>query len=279
MKKFILLCFFTTYIFAKPIISVSIPPLEYFVQKIAGTSVEIHTLLPDNADEHTFEPKPQSLLTLEKSKIYFTIGLEFERPMLNKFQSLFKQTKIINLNDNIPLIEKKHSHAHEGHELHSKDPHTWLDPILVKSQAKTIAKALIEQFPQNKKMYEENLTLFEKELDSINETIKTKLQDIKHNNFIVYHPSWSYFAKRYNLTQIPVEVDGKEPKPKALMNLIQIAKEKNIKVIFVQAGFAQNASALLAKELNANVVQINHLSKDWQNELLKSVNALENSLK
>ncbi|MCR6575195.1 zinc ABC transporter substrate-binding protein [Campylobacter insulaenigrae] len=285
MVKLLLLCIFSIFVFAKPIVSVSIPPQAFFVEKIAKDSVEINVLIPQNSDEHNVEFKPQVLKKLEESKIYFLADLELEKILEEKFKNTLKNVKIVNINQNIELFEdedheEEHHNHHEHHEHHEhgKDPHVWLDPILVKIQAENISKALSEVFPQNKAFYEENLKVFLKELDELDEKIKAKLQNIKKNEFIVYHPSWAYLAKRYNLIQIPVQIDGKEPKAKDLQNLILLAKEKDIRIVFIQPGFPESAIKTLAKELNAKIISINHLARNWDEELLKSVDALNLAL-
>lgn len=271
--------------FGKPIISVSIPPQAFFVEKIAKDSVEINILIPPNSDEHTMEFKPQALKKLEQSKIYFLADLELEKILGEKFKSVLKNVKIVNINEGIHLLEggHDHEHDHDGHhaeEEHDEynDPHVWLDPVLVKKLAQNITQALVQSFPKNKEFYEANLANFLKELDQMDAQIAEKLKNIKRNEFIVYHPSWAYLAKRYNLVQIPVEIDGKEPKSKDLQNLIKLAKEKDIRVIFVQPGFPENSAKVLAKELNAQIVSINHLARNWDEELLKSIQALSLAL-
>ncbi|EAJ6151845.1 cation ABC transporter substrate-binding protein [Campylobacter lari] len=280
MLKILLLLLSCALAFSKPIVSVSIPPQAFFVEKIAKDSVEINILISPNSNEHNVEFKPMMIKNLEKSKIYFLADLELEKILENKFKNTLKNVKIVNINDGISLLENDETdeHDHDEHEHGKNDPHTWLDPVLVKIQAQNIYKALSQTFPQNKDFYAKNLENFLKELDDLNSVIKTNLQDIKHREFIVYHPSWNYLAKRYNLIQIPVEIDGKEPKIQDLQKLIKIAKEKNIKVIFVQPGFSENSAKVLSKELNAKIVFIDHLAKDWDKELLKTIQALKMAL-
>ncbi|EGK8165186.1 zinc ABC transporter substrate-binding protein [Campylobacter coli] len=287
MLRILLLSALCVFAFGKPIISVSIPPQAFFVEKIAKDSVEINILIPPNSDEHTMEFKPQALKKLEQSKIYFLADLELEKILGEKFKSVLKNVKIVNINEGIHLLEGGHDHEHEhdhdGHhaeEEHAEhnDPHVWLDPVLVKKLAQNITQALVQSFPKNKEFYEANLTNFLKELDQMDAQIAEKLKNIKRNEFIVYHPSWAYLAKRYNLVQIPVEIDGKEPKSKDLQNLIKLAKEKDIRVIFVQPGFPENSAKVLAKELNVQIVSINHLARNWDEELLKSIQALSLAL-
>ncbi|EAI3515892.1 zinc ABC transporter substrate-binding protein [Campylobacter coli] len=287
MLRILLLSALCVFAFGKPIISVSIPPQAFFVEKIAKDSVEINILIPPNSDEHTMEFKPQALKKLEQSKIYFLADLELEKILGEKFKSVLKNVKIVNINEGIHLLEGGHDHEHEhdhdGHyaeEEHDEhnDPHVWLDPVLVKKLTQNITQALVQSFPKNKEFYEANSANFLKELDQMDAQIAEKLKNIKRNEFIVYHPSWAYLAKRYNLVQIPVEIDGKEPKSKDLQNLIKLAKEKDIRVIFVQPGFPENSAKVLAKELNAQIVSINHLARNWDEELLKSIQALSLAL-
>ena len=268
----------------KPIVSVSIAPLGYFVQKIAKNSVDINLIIPPNSDEHTLDFKPSVVADLQKSAVYFTIGLEIEAILAQKFKGI----KIVDISEGIAKINDahEHNHAHDSHShgdshahksnthshdshAHSrKDPHIWLDPILVKTIAQNITNTLSKLYPQNAKFYATNLADFEKELNTLHAQISSILSQSKHKKFIIYHPSLSYFALRYNLTQIPVEILGKEPKAKDLQILITLAKKEQIRTIFVQAGFAQKSAKTLAKELGANVAQINHLSDEWDKQML-----------
>lgn len=288
--------------FAKPLVSVSIPPQKYFVEKIAASTLDINVIIPAGTDEHNFDFKPATMKKLEKSDIYFTIGLEFERVFADKFQSNFANLQVIDTGKGLRNLKTLHTHSkdehdehhnHAGHDEHAhgkehgkdehhahkhsnshethseKDPHIWLDPILVKIQASTIAKALIAKYPQNKALYEANLAQFQAELDALNAEISALFEKSKNKKFIIYHPSLAYFAARYHLVQIPVEIEGKEPKTKDLQRLVSVAKKENIKTIFVQKGFSQNAAKSLAKELKASVVELNHLSDDYSKNLLE----------
>lgn len=132
--------------------------------------------------------------------------------MEKKFKSVLKNVKIVNINEGIHLLEGGHDHEHEHDHDHDRhhaeehdehnDPHVWLDPILVKKLAQNITQVLVQSFPNNKEFYEANLANFLKELDQMDAQIAEKLKNIKRNEFIVYHPSWAYLAKRYNLVQI-----------------------------------------------------------------------------
>ncbi|EGQ2238631.1 zinc ABC transporter solute-binding protein [Campylobacter coli] len=284
MKKifllFIFLGLFNSFLCAKtlqpsenlnlPLISVSIAPQAFFVKKIAGDTLNINIL---STNTHKPKSKSNPMKKLEKSELYFTIGLEFEKKLTDKLEQKFPKVKIIDMQENISLAKASSSDSEE-----ILDPFTWLDPILVQNIALNTYNALVQKYPQNKSLYKHNLDKFLTELDVLNLQISSKLQKVKNKEFITYHPAWSYFAKRYNLVQNYEAALEKKLKNEDLKNLGKLIKEKNIKVVFVQTRFPENAAKTLAKECDAKIYKIDHLSYDWENELLKTANAFHENL-
>ena len=161
---------------------------------------------------------------------------------------------------------------------HGKDPHTWVSPSNVKIMAKNIYDTLVETDPSNKEYFEKNYTNFIEEITQTDKKIKDILSVLPQNSkFMVFHPSWGYFAKEYNLTQLAIEVEGKEPKPKALQKIIDEAKEQNVKAIFTQSEFSDKSAKAIASELKIKVLKETPLAKDWSENLIKMANAIANN--
>lgn len=264
--------------FAKPIISVSIPPQAYFLTQIAGDSISINTLIPQGSDPHTFEFKPSTLSKLQKSDLYLTIDLEFEEIWIPKLKDNLSKTQILSTTNGIAYLEstEHHHHDHHDHDAHKeeRDPHIWLSPKNAKILASNIASILITHYPQNKALYEKNLKIFLEKITALDTQITQILSPLKSREFIVYHPSWAYFAKDYNLIQIPIEIEGKEPKARELKKLITTAKEHHIKVIFAQSGFSKTTANQIAKACGAQTFLTDPLAYEWEEELLKIANEL-----
>lgn len=275
MKVFLAFLFLLINSYAKDLISVSIAPQAFFVEKIAKNTVDINIIIPQNADEHSFEFKPNTILNLEKSSIYFTAGLEFENIWLKKLSANLKNTQIIPSYENIQMLDIK---AHAHHHDNPKDPHAWLDPMLAKIYAKNITQALIEKYPQNKDFYDKNLANFLKELDEIHQNIAKFFANTKNTTFLVYHPSWNYFAKRYGLTQEFIEFEGKELKPKDLEKISNLIEEKHINTLFVPKGENNNIIKILAKKHSLKIIEIDHLSRNWEENLLESAKKIASSM-
>lgn len=273
-------------------ITVSIPPQQYFLEKIGGDLVRVSVLVPGNNDPHTYEPKPQQLAALSEAEAYVLIGLGFEQPWLEKLKAANANMKLIDSAQGItPLEMEKHDHSHgeeEGHDDHSHDghdhgsesekekakgalmvadPHIWLSPTLVKRQATTIAKELAELDPDNRDQYEANLAAFLAELERLNQELGQILQPLPQRKFIVFHPSWAYFARDYNLVQIPIEVEGQEPSAQELKQLIDTAKENNLTMVFGETQFSTKSSEAIAAEIGAGVELLDPLAADWSSNL------------
>ena len=290
MKKILFLCiaFFTLLNASKPEITVNILPQKYFVEKIVKDKFEINVMVKPGSSPHNYEPKPSQMKSLVNSKAYFLVGDPFEQAWMDKFKQNAKNTLFVDTTKGIEKIQmEEHNHhdeanvdaKHDEHDHSGFDPHVWLDPLLVKIQAKNIYEAMVEIDSQNGDFYKTNYEEFIKELDTLDENIKTILSPYKDKAFMVFHPSWGYFAKRYELEQISIEIEGKEPKPNELVELIEEAKKHDIKIIFVSPQFSQKSAEAISKNIGANVVAIDPLSDNWNENLQKVATQIANSYK
>jgi zinc transport system substrate-binding protein len=173
--------------------------------------------------------------------------------------------------------EDNHTHSHT-HAAGAKDPHIWTSPQEAKIMVNNIYAGLVQVDPDNKDLYMQNRDAYLAELDAADAMIKETLAGKEGRSFIVYHPSWGYFADAYGLNEVSVEIEGKEPSAKDMQRLIDTAKEKNITVIFVQPGFSATSAKAIASEINAEVVAVDPLAKDYIDNLAKVSEAFAKGL-
>lgn len=285
MKVLILFLFFSlNYLFASNLnVTVSILPQKYFVEKIAKDRVNVNVMVMPGFSPHNYEPKTSQMKKLSTSKIYFANGVSFEKTWLKRFKSANKNITIVDISDGIKKIkiDSTHNHDHShGHDDHSDetDPHTWLDPNLVKKQAFNIFITLSKFDEKNAKFYKENYNNFLVELESLDLELKKILNKHKNSSFMVFHPSWGYFAKAYGLNQIPVEVEGKEPKISKIIELVKEAKEENIKIVFTSPQFSKKSANVIASNIKGLVVEIDSLSYNYKENLIKTAKAINSAL-
>lgn len=241
---------------------VSILPQKYIVGRIAGNLFQVSVLMPPGANHETYEPTPKVMKSLENCRLNFTIGwLDFERTWMPRFADLYPDLKIVNTSEGGQLIESD-EHGH-GDNAGGIDPHTWLSPRFVKLQASNIATALTQLYPEHKATFNANLISFSAQLDSLDSTYTKLFKAHKGMKFLIYHPSLGYFARDYNLKQVSLETDGKEPSAAHLGRLIEIAKEEGIHIILISREFDSRNAETLAREINGRVVVFDPMAGDW----------------
>ncbi|MDJ0784922.1 MAG: zinc ABC transporter substrate-binding protein [Desulfosarcinaceae bacterium] len=170
-------------------------------------------------------------------------------------------------------------HPEDHHEHTGLDPHIWLSPPLVKIQARTILAALQDADPAHRDDYAANFNAFMARIDQLDADLKKTFAGQKGLQFMVFHPSWGYFAHAYGLKQVPIEVEGKDPKAAQLQALIQHAREDGIKVIFVQPQFSAASAQLVAKEIGGQVAFADPLAEDWMANLREVAGKFQMALK
>ncbi len=270
-----LVCLYPLNIFAKSPINayVSILPQKYFVERIGRDRVHVDVLVKPGKNPATYSPTPAQIKGLTSSDVYFRIGVPFENGILQRIESI-TGIRVVDTREGIALRQmEEDTENHEqdaGHHgdkagLHhvGGDPHIWMSPVLLKTQAYTVFQALTHIDPDGKNEYKINYELFVKDLDDLDNRLKTAFKDFKGKNVFVFHPSFGYFTDAYGLRQIPVETMGKAPKGKALSNIIKSAKKQKAQVIFVQPQFDLNAARKIASAINGAVVSIDPLAYDY----------------
>lgn len=258
----------------KTILTVTIDPQRYFLEQIAGDNFTINTLVPPGTSPETYEPAPSVMVDMNKSKLYFMIGdLGFEKVWSKRLAENNPNIKIIDCSRDLSLIEGvEHNHTDDHGHSHSHgglDPHIWSSPAAVKEMTQIMLNSIIEFDPENVETYLLNYSNFIKRVDSTDSIIKELLADIPTRSFIVFHPSLGYFAQQYNLNQHSIEFEGKNPSPSQIRMLIDDAGKENIKTVFIQRGFDEKNAEVVAKEIGADVFEIDPLSYEWDTELIK----------
>lgn len=290
---------------------VSVVPQKYFVEQIGKDLVDVQVMVQPGASPATYEPKPRQMADLAQTDLYFAIGVPFENAWLNKIAAANPDMKVIHTDDGIKkramaAHEHENEHENEAHadEQHESDhdheegehygeadhdsghhggagldPHIWLSPPLVKVQARAILTALSEADPANRDTYETNFSVFTAQIDRLDAELKKIFSGKEGMQFMVFHPSWGYFAHAYGLEQVPIEIEGKNPKPAQLQKLIQHARENGIQVVFVQPQFSAKSAELVAREIDGEVVFVNPLAESWVDNLRQVAEKFDTALK
>lgn len=268
---------------------VSILPQKYFAERLLGDNAVVDVLIGPGMSPHTYEPLPQQMSKLSRANIYFTVGIPFEKIIINRLKNLCPDLLISASDENIEKIkmeghhhhEEPHEHQHEEEHQHNMglDPHFWLDPIKASVMADNMAKAVIASKPELADYVRLNLESIKAEMNKLDEELSQKLLPFKGKTMLVFHPAFGYFAARYGMVQKAVEIEGKEPAPRQLAELIRNCRADGIKIIFVQKQFPVSTAKTIANSIGGKVAAIDPLAEDYVDNLKTMAEAVADSNK
>lgn len=248
---------------------VSILPQAYFVERVGGPRVEVNVLVGPGKSPATYEPSPRQIAGLGGSSVYFRIGTPFEKGFVDKIGRTFKDLAIVDTRNGVPLRYFRES---RGEQV--PDPHIWLDPKRVVIQAATICEALSGLAPEHRPEFERNFRALREDLDMVDRKIARILAPLRGRKIYVFHPAFGYFADSYGLTQVAAEIEGKEPTPKQLSDMIDRARGDGVRVIFVQPQFARRNAETIANAIGGAVVPMDPLARNYLDNLERMADAI-----
>ena len=259
----------------KPILTVTLEPLRYFTEAIAGGHYDVVSMVPKGSSPESYDPTPQQLVALSRSQAYFRIGyIGFEQAWMKKLQANAPEMKVFDTSRGVDFIRGEgHWHGDHFHEG-GVEPHIWNSTRNAIIIAENIYEALCELDAIHQEEYKNRLDSLKETIAQTDANVCTFLENAD-STFLIYHPALSYFARDYGLKQISIEENGKEPSPSQLKALIETCRKEKAHVIFVQQEFDQRNAQLIADELGVNVVPINPLSYDWDEEMVRVAQALK----
>lgn len=250
----------------KPIIAVSIVPQKTFAEAVCGDMAEVFVMIPPGNSPANYEPTPKEMEQFSKAKLYFAIGVPTEEANILPKAEEINEMKIVKLQDDV-------SKVYPDRELApgKRDPHIWLSPKRAIVMVESISREMGEFDPVNKEKYEENAQKYITELEDLDKQIKNALEGVKDRKFIVFHPAFGYLADDYDLQMYALEENGKEATPQRLQEMVDLAKEENIKAVFYQAEISSKQAESFAEEIGGKTVQLAPLAPDYIENLKNMV--------
>ncbi len=252
----------------KDLVTVSILPQKYIVEKIAGDLVDVQVLVPPGASPSTYSLVPSQMKDLSRSKVWLRIGkIGFEDAWHEKIEQGNPDLKVFDTSRMAEWIAAEEE-VHGDHvHLHGIDPHIWMSPEEVEQIAELTYQALADLYPDKSAAFNANFEAFRSEIDVLDEDLIRQFDGLENRKFIIFHPALTYLARDYGLEQVSLEIDGKEPSAKHMSQLVKTAKDEGIRVVFIQKEFDQENARQLAEELDGEVVQIDPLNENWEEQI------------
>lgn len=252
-------------------VAVSVAPQAEIVERIGGGRVTVDSLVGPGASDEDLNLSPRKAMALEHTDLYVKVGhpaFSIEARYIDPFLERHPGIRVVDMSRGMDLIMED-DHGHEG-----GDPHVWVAPKTVAVAARNIAAALADLDPAHAAEYRSNLESFLKDVDRLDREIRARL-DGGSRAFLVYHPSWGYFARQYGLQQIAIEAEGKEPGAIRLIGVIEQARRERAQVVLVP--YPRESAQVLAEAIGGRTVTADPQSADWEETLLRVAGALGES--
>jgi zinc transport system substrate-binding protein len=264
-------------------VAVSVPPQADFVRRIGGDHVQVEVMIPPGYSHVDYPLTPRQVAALSRARLYVAVGhpaFEFEQIQLKAVLRDLPGIQVVDMSRGMALMagegegdEEDHGHSHAG-----GDPHVWVAPDTVAVAARNIEVALSGIDPAHAAEYRANLQAFETEIAALDREIRARLAGREGDRFMVYHPTWGYFARQYGLQQVAIEAEGKEPSAQRLIQLIDRARRERIQVVFVQAGFPRKSAQVIAEAVGGRVLVADPQDPDWLGNLRRVARELQEAL-
>ncbi len=244
----------------KEVIIASIAPIKYIIEAIVDDDFNVKVLVPEGASAETYEPTPKQYIELNESRAVMSVGLiDFEKSLLSKLEDTSRLTQ---LSAGVRLIAGECSHGHGDVEgSHGVDPHIWTSPVALQRMALNCYEAIAAIYPDSTR-YQANYQALQQSLEELDNRVTGMVLASQIKSFIIYHPAYTYFARDYNIEQIAIENEGKEPSTRRIGEIIDRARNEEITQILYQNQFPSSVVDVIAKDANAEAVAINPLSED-----------------
>ena len=261
-------------------------PLQYFAERIGGEYVDVSSIYPPGANEHTFEPTQKDMMTLADADMFFYIGLGLEgfvekakNTLANEHVKLVatadhvSEEKLHISTGHVHVEDEEDDHGHEEHEEeasdllidhsgHGHDSHVWLSPVISQDLAAVIKDELVAAMPEQEALFTENYEALVAELEELHAKFESMAAQTTQKTFFVSHAAFGYIAGHYGFSQVPVAGlnSQSEPSQKELTKIVDLAKKENIQYIFFEQNVSSNLTEVIQNEVAADSLILHNLS-------------------
>jgi zinc transport system substrate-binding protein len=273
---------------ARMSVFVTIEPLRYFAEQIGGPLVVVQALVASGQSPATYALTAREMTQLAEADLLLTIGVPMEKQLLPRIRRLFDQLTIVAAQAGLKAktiefdrdsaageVGSSTGHRHSAADL---DPHVWLDPELARGIAQNVYGALAAAAPEHEPVFNHNLKRLDQDLLRLHSEIKGVLAPVTGKEMFVFHPAYGYFAEAFGLKQVAIEAGGVTPGSKHLADVIEMARARGVKAIFVQPQFSTTTAAAVAAAVGAAVVTLDPLAYDYADNMRKMAGDIRDAL-
>lgn len=210
---------------------------------------------------HDFRLESEDLKRIEKSSAFIINGAGMES-FLEKVTKELPNINIIDSSAGISLLkddDDDKEECSEEHHHHEYNPHTWVSVSNYIKQVENIAGGMAEIDYKNREVYEKNAREYISKLNDLKNQMHNELDNVNDKNIVTFHEAFPYFAQEFGLNIVSVinHDPEDEPSAKELKETIDLIKETNTRVLFVEPQYSSGSAEIVSKETGAKIYTLN----------------------
>ena len=224
------------------------------VRQVGGQRVEVESILPNNADPHDFEPRPEDIIKVEDADAVFTHGLHLDEWAIDLIDNSGTDAQVFVVTDGIETLESEEEEFAEG------DPHVWFDPTRTQQMVANIANGLSEVDSDGADSYEQRVAIYQQQLAQLDQEIMERIGLIPgdQRKIVTNHDALGYYADRYGLTIVGTVFPGSdtrsEPSAQEVVELVDAIQQQGVKAVFAENTVSPTIAEQLASEAGVQVI-------------------------
>ncbi len=243
-----------------PRIGTSTPAYYSWVSVLlAGVPAEVVPLLPDGADLHGYQPKPEDVAALAGLDLLVANGLGHDaylEPMLRAIAP--RRPPTVDLHRGVPLIPLPGA---TGAGPGAANPHSFLALTAAVQQIHNLAGDLVKLVPEHAEVVAGNLRDFSRRLRRLRSETVARLADAPSLTIATVHDGYGYLFQELGLEVALVlqPRHGIEPSAREMADLRD--RLGSVAVLFVEAEAPRGWVDNLAREAGVRTRGLHHLSR------------------
>jgi len=238
--------------------------LADITRAVAGSYLQVDSLMPLGADPHAFEITPFDVRRVAHSSLVIANGAGFDATLLTQLIGAAGDVRVVEAAAGLPLqpapSPSEAAAANADDHPMPGDPHLWLDPLNVVHYVENIRAAFAQLDPIHAPEYAANAKDFVDQLLALDEWVRLQVQGIppERRLLVTNHESLGYYASRYGFTIvgaiIPNLSSSASPSAQELARLIDALRAAHAPAIFLEMGADPRLARQLANESGVAVV-------------------------
>ena len=242
-------------------------PLADLARQLGGERVTVSSLLPAGASPHDFEPAVEQVKATSRAILFIYMGGGLDDWAAATAQAGSSESRMLSLLERSlekgwAPEESKRSDSAELLSAEGLNPHLWLDPLTARDYlCPAITAALLELDPDHEPYYQARLSAYQDKLTALDREISAGFSALPSKSFLSVHAAWHYFALRYGLDEAAVisEFPGQEPAAAEMAELVDLCRERQIKVVATEPQFSTAVAEIIVQEIGGEMIILDPL--------------------